>query len=176
MPDHGLVHRFQAHERRRREPVGGIVTGLHRLACDYVIGELGPEALPSIAAEALARGVDSLALRELAGCNASDDVRDIRDLYLAAMAELEIPMPDADSVLWEKVRLWARCMVEATVSPYEGASQIERYGVALGSPQEIGDIPYLMALWAEYPARRRELEISMVEEARSLLPRPEEAG
>ncbi|MEV5826042.1 hypothetical protein AB0L25_10735 [Spirillospora sp. NPDC052242] len=70
---------------------------LRRLFCDYVTGELAPEALPLIGAEALARGVDSPALRQLAGYNARDDVRDIQDLYLAAMAELGLPMPDAEA-------------------------------------------------------------------------------
>ncbi|WP_143220212.1 hypothetical protein [Actinomadura sp. CNU-125] len=122
-----------------------------------------------VAAEALARNVDSPALRELAGCSALDDARDIRALHLDAMAELGLSMPEADRVLWEKARQWARRMVDETVRPHEGALRIDRYSVVLESPNGLAEFTYLLDLWGEYPALRKELEISMVEEARRLL-------
>ncbi|MFF2087479.1 hypothetical protein ACFVVM_27205 [Nocardia sp. NPDC058176] len=60
----------------------------------FALGELGREDLPMVAAEALARGLDSPALIELA-CLHRTDTRDAPDLFHTALAELGL-----DSVSW----------------------------------------------------------------------------
>ncbi|MEU5786139.1 hypothetical protein ABZ754_00230 [Micromonospora purpureochromogenes] len=47
----------------------------------FIAGEIGSERLPLLAAEALAEGSDSPALRELAGLSRAD-VREARDLFM----------------------------------------------------------------------------------------------
>ena len=60
------------------------------------VGEQPPEELPSLAAQALADGeIDGPLLRELAGLSAHQ-VREAREMFLAAMAELNIRLPAAD--------------------------------------------------------------------------------
>ncbi|MFF5263453.1 hypothetical protein ACFY4C_31365 [Actinomadura viridis] len=142
---------------------------LRRITCEYVAGDLFPEDLPRVAAEALARGLDSASLRELAGLNGSDDVRDIRALYLAAMEELGIELPDEQTVRWDRVRTWARRMVDGMTTPVEGAAKIDAESVALESPAKLSDFTYLLALWGEFPDRRQSLEASMLESARELV-------
>jgi hypothetical protein len=68
-------------------------------ADDYVTGRLGSEALPMVASEALARAVDSPALRELAGLGRRDS-REAADLLALAMDELGHPLRTALEVLW----------------------------------------------------------------------------
>ncbi|MFF1453835.1 hypothetical protein ACFVYF_37750 [Streptomyces sp. NPDC058274] len=53
-----------------------------------------PEDLPMTAAQALAKGVDTPTLRELAGLPRHADPRDIRDTFEQALAELGIVLPD----------------------------------------------------------------------------------
>lgn len=55
----------------------------------------GPAALIDAACEALIGGLDSPALRELAGASAKDSSWDIRELAFAALDELRIPRPGA---------------------------------------------------------------------------------
>lgn len=54
----------------------------------HAAGLVLTDELPDIAASALVRGVDSAALRELAGLNRSSDTQEILDRYRAALAEL----------------------------------------------------------------------------------------
>jgi hypothetical protein len=56
-------------------------------ADEYVLGRVDSSQLPMIAAQALARGIDSPALCELAGLGRAE-VREAGDLFAIAMAEL----------------------------------------------------------------------------------------
>jgi hypothetical protein len=59
-------------------------------------GSLASEDLPDVATEALLRGLDSPALRILAG-QSRDDVRDSADLFRVALDELGIDLPDPEN-------------------------------------------------------------------------------
>ncbi|UFS59785.1 hypothetical protein [Subtercola endophyticus] len=61
-----------------------------------IVGILRSEDLPDLATDALVRGVDSPSLRVLAGADA-DDVRESRDLFVDALAELNISILDEDA-------------------------------------------------------------------------------
>jgi hypothetical protein len=69
-----------------------------------MVGELSPEELPAIAAQALADGLDSPALREAAGVSALDP-REARDAFIRAMNELGVTIPDQTAAMWRLVHL-----------------------------------------------------------------------
>lgn len=117
------------------------------------------------AAEAIARGVDSPSLRELAGLGRRDDVRDIRELYRAAMQELGIDLPGAAAVRWEYVLFWAQRMLDGTLSPYEAAARISAESFRLGDPESLRDLYVLTLLWEDEPSGRAALERRMLDAA-----------
>ncbi|MCL8013438.1 hypothetical protein [Streptomyces sp. AS02] len=66
-------------------------------AWQYVAEVLSPEELPMLAAHALVDGRDSPALRELAGLPRRSDEAEVRELYVLALRELGMPLPDEDT-------------------------------------------------------------------------------
>ncbi|MCX4881939.1 hypothetical protein [Streptomyces sp. NBC_00847] len=71
---------------------------LQHSAWRYAAEVLPPEELPMLAAHALVDGRDSPALRELAGLPRRSDETEIRELYVQALHELGIPLPDEETV------------------------------------------------------------------------------
>ncbi|MEY9945207.1 hypothetical protein [Kitasatospora sp. GAS1066B] len=67
---------------------------LGEVACRYRADEIRPEDLPMIAAEALAAGLDTPTLCELAGWPRNADAHDIRDTFEQALSEAGIGLPD----------------------------------------------------------------------------------
>ncbi|MFF5596642.1 hypothetical protein ACFY7K_33460 [Streptomyces althioticus] len=63
----------------------------------YVAEILPAEELPMLAAHALVDGRDSPALRELAGLPRRSNPAEVRDLYVLALRELGIPLPDEET-------------------------------------------------------------------------------
>src|SRR5580700_4497761 len=92
-------------------------------ASRLMIGHSASERLPTLAAEALAAGVDSPALRAAAAVN-SRDVRDARDLFLEALSELGIAASDEQSAAWRLARHTCGKIVNSNLDPYEGVLQI----------------------------------------------------
>ncbi|WP_418960986.1 hypothetical protein [Streptomyces tritici] len=72
----------------------GGLNSLGEVACRYRAGEIPPEDLPMIAAEALAAGLDAPTLCELAGWPRTADPRDIREAFEQALCECGIALPD----------------------------------------------------------------------------------
>src|SRR4029078_1676242 len=98
---------------------------LELAALRLAVDEQPPEDLPVVAADALARGFDSPALREAAGISRRD-IRDARDRFEDALAELGIAIPGRVDAVWQLVRRVAREIVDGDVSPYDGARAIGR--------------------------------------------------
>lgn len=84
---------------------------LRDVAWRHAAGMVRPEDLPIVAAAALARGVDSPALRELAGLGKGSATTEIADLHRDALAELGITSPGRR----EAVRWWLRELAEELV-------------------------------------------------------------
>ncbi|WP_433286096.1 hypothetical protein [Micromonospora sp. CA-244673] len=64
-------------------------------------GDLAGEELPMVAAQALAEGLDSPSLRELAGLSRGD-YREARELLGPVLDELGLPeLPSDDQAVWE---------------------------------------------------------------------------
>jgi hypothetical protein len=72
----------------------GVYLSLEEAAWLYQANQVRPEDLPMTAAQALAVGVDTPVLCELAGLPRHADPRDIRDTFEQALAELGIALPD----------------------------------------------------------------------------------
>ncbi|MFH9177987.1 hypothetical protein [Streptomyces albogriseolus] len=66
-------------------------------AWQYVAEILPAEELPMLAAHALVDGRDSPALRELAGLPRRSNPAEVRELYILALRELGIPLPDEET-------------------------------------------------------------------------------
>lgn len=91
-------------------------------AWQYVAEVLPPEELPMLAAHALVDGCDSPALRELAGLPRRSGEAEVRELYVLALRELGIPLPDEDTA--------GRCLLVSLA-----------FGLASGelSPKDVGN-------------------------------------
>jgi hypothetical protein len=105
-------------------------------------GSLASEDLPKIATEALTRGLDSPALRVLAG-QSRDDVRDSADLFRVALDELGIDVPDLASARWRLARRTAGGIVAGRISPARGASEL---CLAYGKVRDSGDLRVFVGL------------------------------
>ncbi|MER6160931.1 hypothetical protein ABT147_36330 [Streptomyces sp. NPDC001868] len=75
-------------------PVRSAYPPLVEAAWLYQADQVCPEDLPMTAAQALAMGMDTPALCELAGLPRDADPRDIRDTFEQALEELGIILPD----------------------------------------------------------------------------------
>ena len=80
--------------------------------------------LPAIATDALCRGVDSPALRVLAGLNPTEHPADMWQLFRKAVEEIGIAVPDEVSAARRVLRLHLRDIAEHRVAPAEGAGRI----------------------------------------------------
>src|SRR3954453_18806378 len=87
------------------------------------IGDLEAEGLPELATGALLRGVDSPSLRMLAGIDPRD-VRDARDAFICALAELGIPAPSAEEARWLLTYRRLEGVAAGRLSPAQVASWI----------------------------------------------------
>ena len=98
-PTHGAVMGVMRTDGTAPEPEASARSGLVSLgevACRYQADEISPEELPMIAAEALAAGVDTPTLCELAGWPRNADTHDIREAFEQALVECGIGLPDRD--------------------------------------------------------------------------------
>ncbi len=134
-------------------------------------GSLASDDLPEIATEALVRGLDSPALRVLAG-QSPDDVRDSADLFRVALDELGIDLPDPDSARWRLVRRTAAEIVARRLSPARGATELWR---AYPKVRDNGDLRIFVGLASmldDHPDDAERIEAEIVLAAQELLARP----
>lgn len=94
---------------------------LRELAWQYAASRMFPEDLPMAAAQALARGIDSPALRELAGLGRRSDTAEIHSLFERALNELEVPMPSPEQAARRDLHRIARDLVAGLRTPLEVA-------------------------------------------------------
>jgi hypothetical protein len=108
---------------------------LQHSAWRYVAEVLPPEELPMLAAHALVDGRDSPALRELAGLPRRSDETEIRELYVQALHELGMPLPDEETAgRWLLVNL-AFGLAKGELVPKDVADRLSMT-VAARTPEE----------------------------------------
>jgi hypothetical protein len=97
-----------------------VMDRLQDSAWQYMAEVLRPEDLPMIAAHALVDGHDSPALRELAGLPSRSDATEVlRELYLRALSELDVALPDEETAGRRLLVSLAFGLVHGALSPRE---------------------------------------------------------
>lgn len=145
---------------------------LREAAALLAMGLLPTELLPELAVDALLRGVDSPSLCILAGLGPRD-VRDARDAFECAMAELGIDPLSAGEARWFLTYRKLRGVVAGQVSPALAARWIWAHMIDEGEFE--GDLRIFIGLASvidDYPEGRAEIEVQIVEAAREFLERP----
>lgn len=130
------------------------------------------------AAHALARGVDSPALRELAGLGRAD-VRDATDLFKRAMTELGHPLRSPRAVLWGHTRQIAAELLAGTTAAPRAAGEIAALLCDADHLDERGRssdlatrFEFLSVDWDDYPEDHQAITEQIKAAARDLLDQP----
>jgi hypothetical protein len=140
-------------------------------AWQMAAGRLASDDLPEVATDALVRGLDSPALRVLAG-QARWGVRDSSDLFRVVLDELGIELPDADRAQWYLARRTAREIVAGRISAACGADEL---WLAYQKMRDNGDLRIFVCLAStldDHPEAAEQIEAAIVAAARELLDRP----
>ncbi|WP_203912063.1 hypothetical protein [Rhizocola hellebori] len=146
------------------------LTQLSWEADEYVLGRIDSSRLPMIAAQALARGTDSPALRELAGLGRAE-VREARDLFVIAMAELGQPLREPEVVLWHRASQAAQGLLDGIRDAGDAIGEIAWLLCnADGQHGELAtDFEMLLIDWDESPAGRAGIAKDSEQACRRLL-------
>lgn len=124
-----------------------------------------------IAAEALAAGIDTPALCELAGWPRNADPRDIRDAFVQALAEAGVGLPDRALARRHALRRMAARLISGEVAPAdlaadgwwetEAETEAERSFVSL-IPQCVCCVEYTLGFDERtWPARLRDAAVAL---------------
>jgi len=169
------------------EPMSELMT-LREAAAFWTLDLLhliGSEKLPQVACSALEQGLDSPALRQLAGelkPVASESV----PLLIRALGELSICQPDRNAARLIVARFYARQILDGSLSPYDGACRIW-WGPANDAlekekePEQVSSwlkLRHFIAFASEYQddvENREAWEADILIAARELLEDPEAA-
>ncbi|WP_157537981.1 hypothetical protein [Kitasatospora azatica] len=135
-----------------------------------VLQNQATEDLPTIAAEALAAGIGSPSLVDLAYVR-SGDSDEARDLFLDAMDELGVSRPQDPTDAFQLARFIATEILAGTVSPESGAWQIgwRAWDPHPDHPAELAIFMGLASASEDYPDERDYYEQAIIREARRLV-------
>ncbi len=134
---------------------------LEEAAVRLVLEEMLSDELPMLAAEALARGVDSPALRELAGLF-PHEVREARDLFHLAMEELGSPVPDVEEARRRTMAMAARRALQGEMSLYAATHEVywQSCYVSESWPPRMEIMMRFLSLqsaWEDHPEKRAQI-------------------
>jgi hypothetical protein len=133
------------------------------VAARWVLGLIPSQELPQIATEALEAGLDSPALRELAG-ELHPTLDASGPLGEEILDEIGVGIPDRSRAGFVLARAYAAQINDGTLSPYEGARQIWRIQIGVeGLMPELGPFVYWASEWdeADSAGRRRQCETAI---------------
>jgi len=137
------------------------------------LATVAPETLPGWAAGALVAGLDTPAMRELAGSPPSE-ADEARRLLDQAASELGIAVPDLPECRRLLVNQWATQIVAGDLPPEVGARRIWVQSSEARANGEAAPDAWLAFAndasdWDELPDRRSEIRASIVSAAQSLV-------
>jgi hypothetical protein len=144
--------------------------GLQLVAAKAALDLATPEELADGATRALEGGLDSPALRVLAGV-ANADADEARALLDRALAELNVRTPSQRDAVLQLARAFAAEIVDGTLPPYEGAKRI--WDLTLRVPDEhipeLDSFVYAASEWQDRPEDRTVFAEGIVAAARDLV-------
>jgi hypothetical protein len=151
---------------------------LELAASFWALQLLRSEELPGIAVDALEAGVDTPALRILAG-ERSLVARELDPLFEKVLVELKFEVPSRQVAMMTAAKHYAGKIVSGDWSPYKGTSAIcslcwdedapRELMVFVGLLSEYGDFEYRAKHDNEASRILQEIEQQIVAEARSIL-------
>lgn len=139
------------------------------------LGMQATEELSDMATQALVEGLDSPSLAELAGLPRGD-VREARDLFLAAMEEFDVPAPQPPGDRLALARFIAKEIVDGSIVPADGAWLI---GWHCWEPDRSASLAIFMGLASmceDDPEHLSEYEQKIRREAHELFGRGDDNG
>lgn len=150
-------------------------------AAHYVLGRVSSDQLPRFAADWLNDGLDSPALRRLAG-EESPIMSEVAPIFEKALKELGISIPKKSSALQLLARDYAEKIIQGSLTPHAGAgfiswhvaNQLEKAGPLLlsfvGAASELDELEERTAEDGfDRKEYKRELETLILDSARKLL-------
>ena len=127
---------------------------MHIVAAKWALGLVPAEALPRLATNALEAGLDTPALRLVAG-----ELHPTRDetgvLFDEALDELGVKVPDRSRAALIVAKDYATQIADGTLSPYQGARQIWELHVEAEGALELGPFVYWASEWQQADTRVR---------------------
>ena len=124
------------------------------VAAKWSLGLLPSDALPRLATDALEAGLDTPALRLVAG-ELHPTLDETGALFDEALDELGVDVPDRSRAALIVAKEYATQIADGTVSPYEGARQIWQLHVDIEGLLELGPFAYWASEWQEADTRDR---------------------
>ncbi len=150
----------------------------------WALGRIPSEQLPIIAYQWLEAGWDSPTLRILAG-ERNSIMSEVGPMFEAVLEELGFVVPALDNVVAYLARESAQKIVDGTVSPYDGACEIEQLAFEYSEAEDgsiASEFAFLTLEYEEFALEihieysdedreqiRAELDARIVEEARKLI-------
>jgi hypothetical protein len=135
----------------------------------WQIGKLSAEKLPDVAIQALRRGFDGSALRELAGLQ-KPTKQDIGDLFDRALKEVEcLPISKREASLIVAKNI-AQEIINGNIEPYEGARRI--WWDIWDQNRELDELKVFVGLASGYedePNHQQKYANDIIKEARKLI-------
>jgi hypothetical protein len=143
---------------------------LNLVAAEVALDLVPADTLPDIAVAALKDGLDSPALRVLAGMLDGDRYHS-RSWFDRALAELRVVLPDEHEAVMRLARAAATDIASGAITPYKGAKRI--WELTLRVPGEhfhaLDPFVYAASEWDDRPGDRSFLDDGIVSESRRLL-------
>src|SRR5881296_1271755 len=136
----------------------------------WVLGQIASERLPLVAQDALEAGLDSPALRELAG-EANPAMSDAGPIFDRALKELGLALMTRSEAGLVLAKMYARQILTGAFGPYEGARRIWREAWNRECDERLSSFVYWASEYEEHldPDRRTECERGILEAARQLV-------
>lgn len=127
------------------------------------LGQVEPRELAEWAALEIERGHDTPSLRSLAAKRFEDGSAEAEDQFRASIAELGWEIPGKKSALKQYSKSVMQQIVDGSIEPYDGCSQVYVNSIFLGHPDYLYNWNYLF--WSMEDLTLDELNPQIIEEA-----------
>ena len=141
------------------------VEPVRRKLAEVSLGLVSSDTLADWACDVLVAGLDTPALRELAGLPVAE-AREAKDLLYAVAEDLDLELPNAQESRRLLVQLWATDIVSGDLAPEVGAFRIwAQWSEGRSCGENVPDswLPFVHEAsdWDEWPRRHEEIRASI---------------